>query len=508
LRPPRRSAAAETLVPSGLIPNAEMEQASDDGHAPQGFRLVGDADYAYLGTPTQDLSGWGVRLHSGEDRNTDGQLAGALTAKVSGIRPEQRWYRLRIRGLAQSGFAVKRDQLFLQVEFFKSNGQDPLDQITRQFYPQVERERADLKDPATNQNLGAPTWRSYELEFRTPFAEIDSLRVGAGFAEGVGQGKQSEFWIDALELSAIANRDTTQPRAATARPVPTSELKSLVKLGGRWFYDPRGGDPSPPAQFDHTNVGRLHYLAEGLESPFADNTTAWLRKGWLDRAGKLVEQDQFVPDNVSITFTKDHLVVHSKNLPNHPTAVFPDRWRALDGNPNYIQEKDLTWRIPLDPQVDDKHRFMTAGNANLALNGGPIGMAINGVVFFNPFDADAVDAIWRLDRCCGHPSPNEMYHYHKYPVCLNTPWVDDGAGHSPLIGFAFDGFPIYGPYEAAGHLAKDDRKNPLNEFNVHRDELRGWHYHVTPGRFPHLIGGYWGQVDPQNLRRGPPRGRG
>jgi hypothetical protein len=145
-------------------------------------------------------------------------------------------------------------------------------------------------------------------------------------------------------------------------------------------------------------------------------------------------------------------------------------------------------------------------NNDHALPMGPIGVAVNGVVFFNPFDhlLDA-DAIWRLDRCCGHPAPNSMYHYHKYPVCVKSPWSDDGTGHSPLIGFAFDGFAIYGPYESAGELAKDSRTNRLNEFNVHRDEARGWHYHVTPGKFPHIIGGYWGEADPSN-RRGPPPG--
>ena len=137
--------------------------------------------------------------------------------------------------------------------------------------------------------------------------------------------------------------------------------------------------------------------------------------------------------------------------------------------------------------------------------GGPIGIAVNGVVFFNPFDADSVEAIWRLDRCCGHPSPGFEYHYHKYPVCVKSPWTDDGTAHSPLIGFAFDGFPIFGPYEAAGELAKDSQKNPLNAFNIHYDDQRGWHYHVTPGKFPHLIGGYWGVADSRNRHR-PPRG--
>ena len=88
-------------------------------------------------------------------------------------------------------------------------------------------------------------------------------------------------------------------------------------------------------------------------------------------------------------------------------------------------------------------------------------------------------------------------------MCVKSPFVDEGEGHSPLIGWAFDGLPIYGPYEAKGPMAKNDRDNPLNEFNLHYDEARGWHYHVTPGKFPYVIGGYWGAADGRNLRRGP-----
>jgi hypothetical protein len=138
---------------------------------------------------------------------------------------------------------------------------------------------------------------------------------------------------------------------------------------------------------------------------------------------------------------------------------------------------------------------------------GPIGVAINGVVFFNPFDAGSEDATDVMDRCCGHPAPGNEYHYHKYPVCVKSPFVDDGEEHSPLIGFAFDGFPVYGPYEAKRLMAKDDTSNPLNAFNVHFDEQRGWHYHVTPGKFPYIIGGYYGEADRRGGRRGP-RARG
>jgi hypothetical protein len=89
---------------------------------------------------------------------------------------------------------------------------------------------------------------------------------------------------------------------------------------------------------------------------------------------------------------------------------------------------------------------------------------------------------------------------------VKSPFVDEGEEHSPLIGFALDGFPIYGPYEAKSLMAKDDAAHPLDAFSMHRDDARGWHYHVTPGKYPYIIGGFAGSVDQRNLRRGPPRG--
>ncbi|HWB00578.1 MAG TPA: YHYH protein, partial [Pirellulales bacterium] len=384
------------------------------------------------------------------------------------------------------------------------------DLIQQRIYPAVVQDRTVLADPGTNKNLGLATWRSFDLEFRTPFPEVDTLRVGAGFNNGRGRGNHSEFLIDEISLISIpVPAGYTSP--AERRPTRgREELSKLVPLGGRWYYDPQGDSPKPPATFDSSNADRLLYLAEKLETPFADNTSAWLRKGYLDRRGNMVDRDRFVENNLTISFTATHLVAHTHGLPNHPTATFPDRWRAIDGNPNYIQEQDATWYVPLEPRVNSQHVAMKNGqNNDHALPMGPIGLAVNGVVFFNPFDHLLnEDAVWRLDRCCGHPAPNALYHYHKYPVCVKSPWADDGDDHSPLIGFAFDGFPVYGPYESRGVLAKNASDRPLNEFNLHEDDARGPHYHVTPGQFPHIIGGLWGTMDERNSRPRPQGGPG
>jgi len=168
-----------------------------------------------------------------------------------------------------------------------------------------------------------------------------------------------------------------------------------------------------------------------------------------------------------------------------------------------------TYYIPLEPKENPNHAVTTTDNSNHALPMGPIGIAINGVVFFNPFDAQSTDATDLMDRCCGHPAPDGQYHYHKYPICVNSPWADEGKEHSPLIGFAFDGFPVYGPYVAKDLMAKDATGDQgLNDFNIRNDPDRGWHYQVTPGKFPYIIGGYWGTEDPRDVLRGGPGGMG
>jgi hypothetical protein len=493
-----------------LIENSAIRPTNGRAGAPIGFEVFGDAVYGNLSDIRREHSGWGVRLLAGEDVNDDKKSSGALATSLTKISEKDgRWFRLRISGMAQTDFHVEKDDLYLKVEFFKNNGSTALDHIKHRFYAQVQQERKDLADPGTNRRLGLTTWRDYSLQFRTPFPEVDTLRVSVGFNGGKPRGKQSEFWINSIELDSIP---TPNRFVRTFEPKKGSlDLRPLIHIGGRWYYDSRGSFGLIPPQFDHTNADQLLYLSDKPIAPFAGNTTAWLRTGYLDVNGKLVKRDKFVPDNVVITLGAEHIIVKSKNLPNHPTAVFPDRWRALDGNPNYIAEKNLTWYIPIDPKENSKRVAMkNKSNNDHALPMGPIGIAVNGVVFFNPFDhlLDE-DAVWRLDRCCGHPAPNSLYHYHKYPVCVKSPWSDDGNSHSPVIGFAFDGFPIYGPYESKGVLAKELKENALNEFNVHFDKQRGWHYHVTPGQFPHIIGGYWGIADPKNRRsRGPgPRRR-
>lgn len=482
-------------------PNTAQEE-EEEGAELSAAQLTGDAVYGVLGDKKIESNGKGVRLLSAVDQNADKQLSGSAAIKSTDVSPENRWYRFYISGYAQDGFSVDRDDLFLKVEFFKDDGAVALDMIKERIYPQVERERNDYQDSGTNKSLGVGTWQNYAMDFRTPFAEIDTLKLSVGFAGGKGAGTRSEFWVRSMQVEPINAPADYKPKANGSLGFIQPSADSLVHLGGRWYFDPQGKDRTLPAQFDHTNGDQLLYKSSQFERPFAGNMTSWLRTGYKDLDDNIVKKDQYRPDNLVIKITKDYIVMHSRNLPNHPTATFPDRWRMLDGNPSYIKEQSAVYQIPINPTVNPEHVAMNSQNENKALPMGPIGIATNGVIFFNPFDhIFETDATWRLDRCCGHPSPREAYHYHKYPVCVKTPWTDEGSGHSTVIGFAFDGFPVYGPYESKGLLARDNKLNPLNDFNLHEDSQRGPHYHVTPGKFPHIIGGYWGNPESNRGRR-------
>lgn len=241
--------------------------------------------------------------------------------------------------------------------------------------------------------------------------------------------------------------------------------KDLVSIGGHWYVE-QGTMPT-------------YYYREGER--YVDLFSYHIKDSNKDGI-----------DNVRVSHDAQFLVIESQGYPNHPTAVFPN-----SGNPNTIRVQSFTFRLPLVPKL--------AGNIT-RLPMGPIGTALNGVVFFNPFEMEGMNAVegysevW-LDSCCGHPQQTGVYHYHKYPSCVKSPFKDDGKQHSPIIGFAFDGFPLYGPYESEGVMAKDLKKSEaLDVCNGHMDEARGYHYHVTPGRFPYILGGYAGVVEPSNNR--------
>ncbi|MFZ4508804.1 MAG: YHYH protein [Fimbriimonas sp.] len=486
------------VIAANLAPNPGFEVAGPTGNAPLATKLTGSAIWAYTGY-ADEISTPGIALDAAKKGSQ-----GAVSQMVRLDPSQGRWVRFSFRGLAEANFAVDKDQVGMSITFFSKGGRNQLERAERLIYRQVLRDRKDLDINGIEGKDGAAVWRTYEFEELLPFQEVDAVQVEVHFRNGHARGaKRTSFFVDdfAVTQSAKSAFGKREPRAKSADTSATS-TEGMVALGGRWYYMPRPGEKVTTSglKVDADNANRLFYKDDRLSNPFARNMSSFLHPGYLDINGNMVKEDKFVKDSLVLTFTGNSLTVRSKNLPNHPTAKFPDTIGTQFYNPGYIQEQDNVWTVPLTPTLNPNAKYMQGRNDG-SLPMGPVGFAVNGVVFFNPFDANSTEAVNIMDRCCGHPTPNNLYHYHKYPICVNTPFADKGEGHSPLIGFAFDGIPVYGPYESSGLMARDLSVNKLDGFNAHSDAVRGLHYHVTPGKFPYIIGGFKGVATMRGPRR-------
>jgi hypothetical protein len=179
----------------------------------------------------------------------------------------------------------------------------------------------------------------------------------------------------------------------------------------------------------------------------------------------------------TVQYNTTYAYVSATGIPAYITGPFP-------GNPSIATAQNKIFRIPLNP---------VQGTGTVATTGGNIGIFKNGVALFDYRDGvawnNATGALcggpgnppcaggpgttqeWSRDAipaerggfdCAkAHPAMGN-YHHHQNPSAFNLDlnilsnvcdaypsdglYVINPTQHSPLIGFAYDGFPIYGAY--------------------------------------------------------------
>jgi len=152
------------------------------------------------------------------------------------------------------------------------------------------------------------------------------------------------------------------------------------------------------------------------------------------------------PAEAAATMTVDgaYRYIHANGYPLKAPGHFPN-----SGNPNRISKKNYQLRVPVKPQK--------SGRATPTRHAA-FGIAVNGVLM-DPATAE----FWQNDRRSGwnyeamggacrlgldkynaHVQPDGTYHYHGIPTGV---LASEGGRNIPaLLGYAADGFPIYGPY--------------------------------------------------------------
>ena len=179
-------------------------------------------------------------------------------------------------------------------------------------------------------------------------------------------------------------------------------------------------------------------------------------------------------DDIEVSYGPMVATVISDGLPDPPVGPFDGSSGCF--NPNTPTEQNDTWSIPITPVPTDNPAI------DVLTTLGPIGVLVSGGAFYNAYDGGGQEAPGNIcmDFCEGHPSPDGRYHYHQYSPCLGD--VDAEDGHSGLIGFAFDGYPVYGLNDIGGTPPTD-----LDSCGGHTDPIRGYHYHFQKSRIGYIF---------------------
>jgi len=199
-------------------------------------------------------------------------------------------------------------------------------------------------------------------------------------------------------------------------------------------------------------------------------------------------------DAVSYSINDNTLTITTTDLPNHTSPYWPTDnplYETYNGtnssfqlNPNIISTQNITFTIPLHPaEATNKE----------ATRLGPIGIARNGIVFYNqyagPNNQPLTNEINSFDQWLGHPQNTGQYHYHIEPTYLTDQFGDDA-----FLGLLADGFPVYGPLENGSTITNTDLDEYHGHTHTNSDFPDGiYHYHVTPNQDPYINGnGYFG----------------
>ena len=175
---------------------------------------------------------------------------------------------------------------------------------------------------------------------------------------------------------------------------------------------------------------------------------------------RLVRAVRNPPAKSKVSISKDTVSVKIKanGIPKHKVGSFPNK-----GNPNRITEQNYDIVIPSHPKPADQITYM---HGQPGQRGGPpliFGITLDGVMM-DPGTAE----FWMGDRALGwnyealggavrlgldtnyaHVQPDGNYHYHGIPTGLMKRLGFKRGQHSPMIGWAADGFPIYALYAYA-----------------------------------------------------------
>lgn len=180
-----------------------------------------------------------------------------------------------------------------------------------------------------------------------------------------------------------------------------------------------------------------------------------------------------IADVTEVCYTTDYVFVKTSGVPD--TIGFYT-------NPGNAVDQSLVWKFPRNAveQVNTKTDVPDIFGNGVLINGIPIfgngdGSSWSGMQQAN---ANNGDGIWNGeawygesesldDRYAAHPQSDGMYHTHATPFVL---YDFDASEHSPIVGWSYDGYPIYGPFGYTDSMdANSSIKRMVSGFEIRSD---------------------------------------
>ena len=195
--------------------------------------------------------------------------------------------------------------------------------------------------------------------------------------------------------------------------------------------------------FSHAAFARDHNGRSGGPPPARKHTV--LQKGPLELFPATVNLNE--RSKVKITAGGGKRVIQSNGIPVHSVGKFPNC-----GNPHTVEPQEHEFKVTLKPELTGRPEWLKSGWV--------FGIAVNGDTW-EPLAAEWYlgqrNSEWRYEALSGaialgtdenqaHVQPGGKYHYHGLPKGLLERLQVSSSSHSPVVGWAADGFPIYALY--------------------------------------------------------------
>lgn len=212
-----------------------------------------------------------------------------------------------------------------------------------------------------------------------------------------------------------------------------------------------------------TEYQNKEYYVDGVGTAISLTLVSDLDTNYAISRANYQPQDKFnAAANAAINPAGDQLTINSNAYPISSGIYYGQFPNAV--NSEYIAVQDLTFNYPYRGgqyiQGDDTSNLLRVGVIGMTLPGIPIKGPTN--EWYIPqsdgstwhYDTDQV-LINGQDNYYGYPDTDGTYHYHSSEFITSNAWATVAGftngyrtsdGHSKLIGFAADGYPIYGPY--------------------------------------------------------------